>query len=383
MAWYVYDSKGVPLFKIADTKIAPDSGSTNPSVDRNPILAPKRHYHIYFMPGTTPNSVVTSMKQQGKNVALLPTVGSSSNVGIVGRSYWSFANDQLGDYDRFGYGGPTHTPYPVIRAFTTDEATGQMKPVANCAAQSLVPHKLWFNPSTTKPTITFENAPRPTDAQLKRLPHWLTSTGSMTGSFGREFPPSPKPSEVQFYRNKASTAPYADVQAAPPVGDPPDGCGGYVAANLPNKVVSLVHIAQVPSYPDYRGATSKTLNQSNKFQLKFYSVVIYGWTKQIDAYGSPNNSQIGNRQVIENSDGSATVVLWPQSATGDQVNQIAAIAKANHWNILRSGLQTTAAPNMLIIREKGPNPTWKTHSHRTARQRGAVCPDSRSLAVDA
>ena len=43
MSWYLYDTKGVPLFKVSDTAIAPDAGSTDPFVPGNPILAPTRH----------------------------------------------------------------------------------------------------------------------------------------------------------------------------------------------------------------------------------------------------------------------------------------------------------------------------------------------------
>ena len=99
-------------------------------------------------------------------------------------------------------------------------------------------------------------------------------------------------------------------------------------ANLPNDVVSLVHIPKVPSFPDYSGATSDTVNVSENYNVQFYSIVIYGATKQLDAYGSIDNSQIGNKQVQVSPDGSATVVLWPQSASSTQVNQIAAVAKA-------------------------------------------------------
>ena len=97
-------------------------------------------------------------------------------------------------------------------------------------------------------------------------------------------------------------------------------------ANLPNNVVSLVHVAQVPTFPDYSGATSSTLNNSSNDQVQFYSVVIYGAAKQLDALGTTHNSQIGNSQILKAADGSATVVLYPQSATSQQVTQIAAIA---------------------------------------------------------
>jgi hypothetical protein len=186
---------------------------------------------------------------------------------------------------------------------------------------------------------------------------------------------------VQFYRNNASKAPYADVQSAPPAGNPPDKCGGYVMANLPNDVVSLVHVARVPSFPDYRGATAKTLNHSNNYDVQFYSVVIYGDTKQVDAYGTLHNSQLGNRQLAKNDDGSATIVLYPQSATQTQIDKIGAVAKANGWNLLRSGLQTTVAPNLLVIREKGQNKQWKHALSANDVTQGAPCPQSTNASL--
>ena len=184
------------------------------------------------------------------------------------------------------------------------------------------------------------------------------------------------PSEVQFYRNVAANSPYADVQSAPPVGDPPDACGGYVMANLPNDVVSLVHVPQVPTFPDYQGATDTTLNDNDQFDLAFYSAVIYGAKKQLDALGTVKNSQIGNRQIKVNDDGSATIVLYPRSATKQQVAAIKAVVDANGWNLLRSGRQTKLAPNLMVIREKGPNDTWPNSLSPNSATAGAPCPQT-------
>ena len=384
MAWYLYSAKGVPLFKFSDTKITPNAGSTNPFVPGNPLLAAKRSYSIIFMPSTTPQSVITSMQSSGKNVALIPDSSKTGKALVfVSRSYWSFSNDGLGNYTRFGYGGPTHTPTPTIKAYLTDASTGALtsNPVSNCGAQSVLPKRLWYNAATGSPVLTFTKAPRPTSRDLADIPHFLVQTGSASGTMGAEFPPSPVANEVQFYRNVAAHAPFADVQSAPPAGNPPDACGGYVMANLPNNVVSLVHIPQVPSFPDYTGATSTTLNQSSNYNVQFYSVVIYGETKQVDAVGQNNNSQIGNTQIHKNADGSATVVLWPQTATSAQVNQIAAVVKANGWNILRSGQQSAAAPNLLVIREKGQNSQWKNALSANSVTAGAPCPQSTNASL--
>ena len=313
------------------------------------------------MPADTPADVITEHAGVGRNVALLPAVGSTPGVSIVFRSYWSLSNDELGDYDRFGYGGPTHTPHHSILAFLTDPTTGALTdtPVSDCGAQSQAPQKLWYDPATDSPVLDFKKGTPPKREDLTDMPEFLLQAGSVAGLLGGEFPPAPVPSEVQFYRNVAANSPYAaDVQSAPAVGDPPDACGGYVMANLPNDVVSLVHIPQVPTFPDYQGATDTTLNNNDQFNLAFYSVVIYGAKKQLDALGTVKNSQIGNRQIKVNDDGSATVVLYPRSATKQQVAAIKAVVDANGWNLLRSGLQTDLAPNLMVIREKGPNDTW-------------------------
>jgi hypothetical protein len=178
------------------------------------------------------------------------------------------------------------------------------------------------------------------------------------------------------YRNVAGNSPYADVQSAPPPGDPPDACGGYVMANLPNDVVSLVHIPKVPSFPDYRGANASTLNDSDEYDVRFYSIVIYGAEKQLDALGTVDNSQIGNRQIAIAPDGSATVVLYPRSATADQVTAIDAVVRANGWNLLKSGLQTAKAPNLLVVREKGANADWPNALSPNDATAGAPCPQT-------
>ena len=379
MAWYVYTLKGVPVLKVSGSELTPDAGSTNPFVSGNPVLAPTRSYHLYLMPSDTPSSVVSAMQAEGKNVELLPapTGDAQNGFSLVFRSYWSFANDGLGDYDRWGYGGPTKTPVHAISAMATDPSSGELTSSPEpCASSSLLPEKIRYDPATGSPVVTFENAPRPTDRELADLPKWFLQTGSGGYTAAKEFPPSPVPSQVQFYRDVASAAPYADVSSAPPKGSPPDACGGYVMANLPNDVVSLVHIPSVPTFPDYRGATATTLNTSDADQVQFYSVVSYGATKQVDALGQPDNSQIGNSQITKAADGSATVVLWPQSATQAQVKQIVAVAEANSWNVLRNGVQTAVEPNLLVIREKGQNAQWANALAANDVTQGAPCPQS-------
>jgi hypothetical protein len=377
-SWYLYSTNGVPLFKIAGKDIAPDPGSTNPFVTGNPILAPERKYTLIFMPADTPDAVISSMQAAGQNVALLPEIGTTAGVSIVSRNYWSLSHDGLGDYDRFGYGGPTNTPPHSLTAFLTDPTTGELTdtPVANCAAQSQLPAALWYNPATKEPVVSFEFVQPPTPKEYADLPKFVLQSGSVAGVFGEEFPPSPVPSEVQFYRDVAANAPYADVASAPPLGNPPDACGGYVFANLPNDVVSLIHIPQVPSFPDYQGATATTVNNTDDFDVTYYSVVVYGALKQLSAVGTVENSQIGNRQININDDGSATIVVYPRSATREQIAAMKAVVDANGWNLLTGGLQTDTAPNLVAVREKGSNDKWANSLSPNSVTAGAPCPQT-------
>ena len=147
-------------------------------------------------------------------------------------------------------------------------------------------------------------------------------------------------------------------------------------ANLPNDVVSIIHVPRVPTFPGYAGATDATISNRNAYDVQFYSLVVYGASKQVDAVGKPNNSQLGNTQIATAADGSATFVLWPQTATSAQQQQIAAVAKANGWNLLRSGTQTAAAPNLVVVREKGQNSQWDNALSANAVTPGAPCPQS-------
>ena len=380
MAWYLYTAKGVPLCKFSDSAITPDEGSTKPFVDGNPILAPERRYTLYFMPSDTPDNVVTSMQNQGKNVALRPSSQTTPDVVIVSRSYWSFANDGLGDYDRFGYGGPTGTPTPTIKAYLTDATTGELTdtPVDDCSSQSVLPAKLWYDAQANGPIVTFADAPVPTKQELTDIPHFLVQTGSFSGSVGAEFPPSPIADEVQFYRDVASHAPFADVESPPPSGSPPDACGGYVMANLPNDVLSLVHIPQVPTFPDYSGATESTLNNSSEDQVQFNSAVIYGGDQaarcarhpeELTDREPPNQAERGRQRHHRALPEHGNVRGDPEDRRRRQGQRLV---------LLKSGVQTALAPNLMVIREKGQNQEWENALSANTVTQGLRVPSRRN-----
>ena len=373
MSWYVYSGKGVPLAKIADTAIAAQPGSTNPTVDGNQVLAQQRSYRIYFMPKDTPSSVQSQMQSDGKNVLLLPALkgqpNGSATGSIVGRSYWAFKG-----YNRSGYGGPTNTPFPALHAYKIDDSGAITSSPVACSSLSRVPAKLQFDPQTSKPVISFSKAPKQANLSLRgELPDQKVFTG---GEIGRQKAPRPNADEVAFYRNPVLAAPYADVDSVPGYGTPPDACGGYVMANLANNRVALIRIPKVPTYADYSKATPSTKNDAKSVDVQFYSLVVYGAAKQLDKVGSPQNSQIGNTQIKQDSGGGATVMVWPRNASQQVQSKLFAYAKARGWNILKGGVETAAAPDTMIVREKGQNKSWKYALSATPGSKGAPCPQT-------
>jgi hypothetical protein len=382
MAWYVYTLKGVPTAKLADSDIKPDSGSTNPTVNGNPVLASPRAYTIDFMPAATPSSVISSMRSAGKNVMLLPPQKGAANgtpsAAIVGRSYWPFSG-----YNRSGYQGPTNTPFPELRAYQiASDGTLTNTPVS-CAfhtGASNVPAKLAFDVATAQHYISFVHAPKQvTYAAPRDLPDQLVFTG---GEIGRQKAPRPNPEAVSFYRNPIVAAPYADVESVPGYGNPPDACGGYVMADLLNNHIALVRIPKVPTFANYANATSSTLNNSSRVNVQFYSVVLYGATKQVDKPGSPQNSQIGNTEILKDATGGATVVVYPPNISESQLNQIVALAHKNGWNILHGGTETAFAPDAMVVREKGQNKNWKYALSANPVTPGAPCPQTTNTSLD-
>jgi hypothetical protein len=383
MSWNIYDgTTAVPTFTFSRTAIRPDPGSVNPFVSGVRLLAPLRSYHLYLMPAGTPPDVIDTMKSRfGEgNVGLLPA--NTNRWMIIERSYWSFAfnGGSTAGYDRFGYGGPTNTPFPTVHAFLTNPNTHTLTntPAGNCGAQSQFPRTTWYNAATGRPVINAARLPRPV-ARIVNTPQFLINNGFAVASAPPFAAPTPVPQYVQFFRNSAAQAPFADVSQSPAKGTPPDACGGYVGADLPNNAVSLVHVPELPSFPNYTGATATTVRDNSK-NVDFWSMISYGVNRQIYSYGSPNpvralrNSELGNQHIVKDSDGSATFVIYPQSARPAQVARIAAIGKANGWNILRGGVKTRAIPlKMLLIREKGMNQSWDNAISANDVTQGAPC----------
>ena len=314
------------------------------------------------------------------NVGLLPA--NTTRWMIIERSYWSFAfnGGTFTGYDRFGYGGPTNTPFPTVHAFLTNPSTRALTttPAGNCGAQSQFPRTTWYNAATGRPVINAARLPRPV-ARIVNIPQFLINNGFAVASAPPFAAPTPVPQYVQFFRNSAAQAPFADVSQSPAKGNPPDACGGYVGADLPNNAVSLVHVPELPSFPNYTGANASTVRDNSK-NVDFWSMISYGVNRQIFSYYSTNpvqsTAQLGAGQSGDRQGQRRKRDLrdLPAKREAAQVARIAAIVKANGWNILRGGVKTRAIPlKMLLIREKGMNQSWDNAISANDVTQGAPC----------
>ena len=284
----------------------------------------------------------------------------------------------LSSYDRFGYGGPTHTPFPTIHAFLTDPKTGALtdKPAGDCGAQSLFPHRTWFNPATGKPVITAALIPRPV-ARISNPPKFLLDNGFVVGSAPPWAPPTPESPVRAVLPQRDQPGAVCRRQPDPGEGEHrPTDAGDMSAQTCRTTGCRWSMCHELPSFPNYTGATSSTL-RNNDDDVQFWSLIMYGVNRQVFTFGSPNplqalrNSELGNQEVLKNSDGSATFVIYPVSANLVQVARIAAIASANGWNILHGGVQTRAIPmNLLTLREKGMNQRVGKRHQRERRDPG-------------
>ena len=216
--------------------------------------------------------------------------------------------------------------------------------------------------------------------RINNVPQFFLNNGFFAAAAPAEAPPSYVPQYVQFYRNPAATSPYADVSQLPAAGSPPDACGGYVVTNLPNNRVSLIHVPQVPTFPNYTSATASTL-RTNADDVQYFSLIQYGVNRQVYTFGDRNpvqalrNSELGNQEIAQNSDGSATFVVYPTSATLDQVHRSRRSRRRTTGTSSTEGSRPRAIPlNSLMIREKGQNSTWANALSREHRHPGRAVP---------
>ena len=385
MAWYLYNRRAQPLFKFSDTDIDARRRLDEP-VRRRATRSwrPTRSFTIYFMPSDHPAARrCPRCRPTGKNVALLPAgraapTASPSSPAATGPSPTTTSATTTGSATA---ARPTRRTPPSRRSSPTrPPASSRRRRSTTAAPQSQLPQRLWYDRDDRQARSSPSRTPRvPTDERAPGRParSSCVQTGSVVGHAGRGVP------AVTGARTRCSstgtsrpTRPYADVQSAPPAGNPPDACGGYVMANLPNDVVSLVHIPQVPSFPDYTGATASTTQRlATTYDVQFYSVVIYGARR---SSSTPSARSRTPRSATARSRRTPTAAR-PSCCTRsrrpqDQVEQIAAVVKANGWNLLRSGEQTDLAPNLLVIREKGQNPNWTERAERQRRDPGRTVP---------
>ena len=364
-AWYLYDLKGVPLYKFSDATITPDAGLDQPVRAGQPGAGPGAQLHPLLHAGhDPPSSVVSQMQAEGKNVALLPAVGSTDGVSIVVAQLLVVRQRRPRRLRPVRLRRPDRHAVPDHRGrhHRSDAPVSSPTPrSSDCGAQSELPQKLWYDREHRQAGDHLRERPAAHATAARRRPAEVPGPDRVgLGHAGRRVPAvAGRRTRCSSTGTSRAIAPYADVQSAPPQGNPPDACGGYVMANLPNDVVSLVHIPQVPSFPDYEGATDdhherprrvrRAVLQRRDLRRRPSSSTPYGTDRELPARQQPDHRRTPTA--------APPFVLYPQSApASEQVDQIAAVAKANGWNLLQQRRADRPGPEPAGHPREGPEP---------------------------
>ena len=292
MSWTIYDQNGRIFSGIYDRQVRPDPNNVNPFEPGTRVRARNRNYTLFFHAANTPvpNGVPPS------NVLELPSVptSGSNRLYVTERSYWS----QPG-VPRIG--GP---------------------------------------PSLQPPAIFAVSANAPTQR--------VACPGSGSGIFAASAfaLPAPVPGRILFFRIPSALVPLTDgTQHGQP-------CTGYGAAALDPKLVNVVHIHQVPHFPDNQHYTNASVWR-NGFQVRYVGLEANG------ASLLGQKSDVAMNDMLVQRDGSAYFMLISRTAplSKRDRNDLSAYAKAHAWNEMpaaKPGLKLFPLP-VVIYRNKLPN----------------------------
>lgn len=356
-SWTIYDSQAQPFSLAKDSSIAPDEGSVNPFVVGTPVLSPERTFTLLILPkGTDAGTIAESLRSiPSSNVLSSPTSGDF--YVLANRIYNAFPG-----YNRGGAAGPTNTPFPEVRAVNYE--TGDE---VDCSTQNLLPSP---KPPTEMPS---DRSRPPSDGTVELTTGDTISLGSQgarrdgqgTADLGPEHAPELDPDRIEFTR--PPLLPGGDVSSIPP----PDNCAGYLGAATSTTEIGLIRMPHVAEWFDTSNLTATTPFEQE--ETTYVSFNQYGNVVQTYEPGSPNTGSLGNEELMVDSSGGATVVVWPRSLTSSQQRDVFAHAEQNGWALIRGdegGPLTT--PN-LLIRLKGASESYPGGYTPTADRSGVPC----------
>jgi hypothetical protein len=331
-SWDVYGAQAKPVAVANDNAIAADRGSVNPFVVGARVLSRRRNFTLLYLPyGIAQSDTAPSLRRVAAANVFAPNVGSS--FVLANRVYQAFPG-----YNQGGSGGPTKTPFPVVRA--VDYRTGE--PVS-CARFNLLPSALQRSPARPPRAGSTRLPPRRirlTNGAL--LPRADAPTSGMRGA---EFAPPNPPGIVRFTRPPLAAG--ADVSAIPP----PDNCAGYLGTRTSLTRISLIRMPHVPTFFDVTAVTPTTKFVQN--QATYVSFTEYGASLGVYAPGRPITTSLGDDELKVDATGGSTVVVWPRRLSRRQRHLVFTYAERRGWAILRGGTRNQYTTANLLIREKG------------------------------
>ena len=351
--WMVYTGiteGATPFSVVKDSAITPDQGSVNPFVPGTPVKSAKRGFRLLVVPKGTDTAALPAPLTDvpASNVLTSPTTGNAFI--LANRVYNAFPG-----YNQGGAAGPTRTPFPQVRA--VDLTTGKG---VDCTKLNLVPNP---QPPTDMPSGSGSES---------RLVTLLDGTsfgagvgGGRSSGTGAEYAPALDPDHVEFTR--PPLLPGADVSQVPP----PDNCAGYLGAATSTTEIGLIRIPKVATWFD-----TTNLTDSSPFvqeEATYISLTEYGASTASYEPGKPDSGSLGNAELLLDSSGGSTVVVWPRTLTADQQQQVVAYAKKQGWALLRAGEKGDVTTANLFLRMKGTSPSYQGGFTPTSERPGVPC----------
>jgi hypothetical protein len=182
---------------------------------------------------------------------------------------------------------------------------------------------------------------------------------------GAEYAPALDPSQIEFTR--PPLLPGADVASIPP----PDNCAGYLGAATSTSQIGLIRMPHVAQWFDTSDLTPTTPFEQE--QTTYVSFTQYGSGVSFYDPGSPNTGSLANGELLVDSSGGTTILVWPPSLSSSQQKQVFAYAKANGWAVMRGGAKGPVTTPNLFARLKGASPSYSGGYTPTSQRQGVPC----------
>jgi hypothetical protein len=358
-SWDVYNARFQPFAVAEDSTIKPDEGGANPFVVGTPVLSEKRGFKLLVVPKGTDDRKLASSLQGIPASNRLATPTSGKFFVIANRVYNAFPGYNLG-----GAAGPTNTPFPEVKAVNYETGEG-----VDCSQHNLLPSP---KPPTETPAAP-SRSPSPLAIELTDgtrvsiAPEGGPSDGqaSQTGLRGAQFAPELDPDRIEMTR--LPLLPGADVSSIPP----PDNCAGYLGAATSTTRIGLIRMPHVATWFNTKNLTTNT--KFTQEQADFISFDQYGNGVGIYEPGSPNSGSLGNEELLVDSSGGATIVVWPRTLSASERRQVFAYADQNRWALLRGGDTGPVTTANLLVRLKGASSSYSGAYTPASGRKGVPC----------